>query len=477
AVGSLSRAAFFRDVARPPRPTLFPYTTLFRSREGAFRGGPGGGPARRPPCPPLAADGGRRRRRGPRRLAPDRLAARPRGRGARRGRRHRAPVPQELLRPRLAEALRRGTAHREAAEVARAQRVRRAARTRRAPRRRRRQRRADRPPRDRAERRLRHRLREMGQAPARPDHVPPQALPRPLQQEGPPGRGPLGGPAGQQHPRRTGRLRGAGPGLRGDLRTVHPVEGHAGPRRRRLRGQPGARLPAPPPEDPHRERRPADLPGRGAGTTPEVSELNCIALGGRALAALPSTGNARDRCIAPTRPGLAARSGSVHLQCPWRSGLEGPPFGGPCARSLHRSGSPRGSLRDQVLASSNLPSDAIAGVKVGAGLRPWLRSSRQGPFGRVCSGALVVRCWGAFLAPRPVSCGFAAAVSRLVRNPSLGLIAGVEVVSAWSFLWPVLTGGSRVWAWVPGFFVGVRRFRGGAVGPIGGPGRPARVLR
>src|SRR3712207_8109077 len=29
-------------IRRPPRSTLFPYTTLFRSEDGAFRGGPGG---------------------------------------------------------------------------------------------------------------------------------------------------------------------------------------------------------------------------------------------------------------------------------------------------------------------------------------------------------------------------------------------------------------------------------------------------
>src|SRR5690606_7480747 len=178
---------------------------------------------------------------------------------------------------------------------------------------------------------------------------------------------------------------------------------------------------------------------------------------------------------APAEPGNKQRISSIALPLavgPWRPSLQRAMRA--IAASLRLA---QGSLRDQDLASSTLPSDAIAGVKVGAGVRPWLRSSRQGPFGRVCSGALVVRCWGAFLAPRPVSCGFAAAVSRLVRNPSLGLIAGVEVVSASSFVWPVLTGGARVRVWVPGFLVGVRRFRGGAVGTIGGPGRPARDLR
>src|SRR5262245_64352599 len=45
-------------LARPPRPTLFPYTTLFRSRAG--RGGIGGGRRRRPP-----ADGAPRPRKRP----------------------------------------------------------------------------------------------------------------------------------------------------------------------------------------------------------------------------------------------------------------------------------------------------------------------------------------------------------------------------------------------------------------------------
>src|SRR5690606_14198716 len=58
----------------------------------------------------------------------------------------------------------------------------------------------------------------------------------------------------------------------------------------------------------------------------------------QALERLPSTGTARDRCIAPTRP---------EARCAIR-----------------------------FLLRSNLPSDAIAGVKVGAGLRCGLRLSR-----------------------------------------------------------------------------------------------------
>src|SRR6266511_5875350 len=41
---------FFLMIRRPPRSTLFPYTTLFRSRCAArSRPGPGTGSARRPP--------------------------------------------------------------------------------------------------------------------------------------------------------------------------------------------------------------------------------------------------------------------------------------------------------------------------------------------------------------------------------------------------------------------------------------------
>jgi hypothetical protein len=44
-----------------------------------------------------------------------------------------------------------------------------------------------------------------------------------------------------------------------------------------------------------------------------------------------------------------------------------PSIVGHCGDRRHRSGSPGGSLRDQVLAGSNLPSDAIAAAGVGAG--------------------------------------------------------------------------------------------------------------
>src|SRR3712207_9559937 len=43
----LSTCFFFLMIRRPPRSTLFPYTTLFRSREGGRRSQrAGGGPAR-----------------------------------------------------------------------------------------------------------------------------------------------------------------------------------------------------------------------------------------------------------------------------------------------------------------------------------------------------------------------------------------------------------------------------------------------
>src|SRR3712207_7291469 len=44
-------------IRRPPRSTLFPYTTLFRSRRGRLRGGAGGGP--RAPRRPGGRAGGR----------------------------------------------------------------------------------------------------------------------------------------------------------------------------------------------------------------------------------------------------------------------------------------------------------------------------------------------------------------------------------------------------------------------------------
>ncbi|MEU4827423.1 hypothetical protein AB0H37_36650 [Actinomadura sp. NPDC023710] len=45
-------------------------------------------------------------------------------------------------------------------------------------------------------------------------------------------------------------------------------------------------------------------------------------------------------------------------------GPDGPPSSRNAGDRRHRSGSPCGSLRDQVLASSNLPSDAIATIEV-----------------------------------------------------------------------------------------------------------------
>src|SRR2546430_13556498 len=46
-------------IRRPPRSTLFPYTTLFRSEPGLCRG-PGADPARRALCRALRLPGGRR---------------------------------------------------------------------------------------------------------------------------------------------------------------------------------------------------------------------------------------------------------------------------------------------------------------------------------------------------------------------------------------------------------------------------------
>src|SRR6266581_6735618 len=50
---SLSCFVFFLMIRRPPRSTLFPYTTLFRSRERAERG-PGAGVRRHLAHPPAA---------------------------------------------------------------------------------------------------------------------------------------------------------------------------------------------------------------------------------------------------------------------------------------------------------------------------------------------------------------------------------------------------------------------------------------
>src|SRR2546430_7335756 len=41
--GRISALFFFLMIRRPPRSTLFPYTTLFRSRAGTRRAGAGGG--------------------------------------------------------------------------------------------------------------------------------------------------------------------------------------------------------------------------------------------------------------------------------------------------------------------------------------------------------------------------------------------------------------------------------------------------
>src|SRR5690606_15499556 len=152
---------------------------------------------------------------------------------------------------------------------------------------------------------------------------------------------------------------------------------------------PGSRRPPPrrPRHSPHGVVFCSALGGRALAALPSAGSVLIAAPSASGAGRLPSTGSARDRCIAPTRPGarcairqclfavplavgpwgpslrralraiaaslrlaqgLAARSGSVYLQCPWRSGPGGPPFGGLCARSLHRSDSPRGSLRDQV---------------------------------------------------------------------------------------------------------------------------------
>src|SRR5690606_7087391 len=105
---------------------------------------------------------------------------------------------------------------------------------------------------------------------------------------------------------------------------------------------------SPPPATWPHSNAPASSPTTSATSSPEPTTptalLRSFALPSASGAGrLPSTGNARDRCIAPTRPGAR------------------------CAI--------RFSLR------SNLPSDAIAGVEVGAWLVRWLRSSRQEPSG------------------------------------------------------------------------------------------------
>src|SRR5262249_61295193 len=59
---SLSLCFFFLMIRRPPRSTLFPYTTLFRSRARPARSGRGLGLRLRPPrggLPPLLAGGER----------------------------------------------------------------------------------------------------------------------------------------------------------------------------------------------------------------------------------------------------------------------------------------------------------------------------------------------------------------------------------------------------------------------------------
>src|SRR2546422_3910306 len=46
-------------IRRPPRSTLFPYTTLFRSRPGRRRAGTAAGTSSRVPAPGRTASGGR----------------------------------------------------------------------------------------------------------------------------------------------------------------------------------------------------------------------------------------------------------------------------------------------------------------------------------------------------------------------------------------------------------------------------------
>src|SRR5690606_21717044 len=100
------------------------------------------------------------------------------------------------------------------------------------------------------------------------------------------------------------------------------------------------------------DRHRTDDPGTRGLT--KSSSTHCSALGGRALAALPSASTA--------------------------------------ARSLHRSGSPRGSLRDQVSRfARNLPSDAIASVEVCAWLRTHLDVPDNLPLASLRIG-LAARC-------------------------------------------------------------------------------------
>src|SRR6266511_5587744 len=58
---SISFFFFFLMIRRPPRSTLFPYTTLLRSRPGSPRAAPG--PARRRRAPRARRGAGRRRDR------------------------------------------------------------------------------------------------------------------------------------------------------------------------------------------------------------------------------------------------------------------------------------------------------------------------------------------------------------------------------------------------------------------------------
>src|SRR5215510_2708613 len=117
---SLVALVFFLMIRRPPRSTLFPYTTLFRSvrraaahvrRElhprGRHRSRHDG---RRPPGDERAhaPPGGRRRRRDPRRAVPPRDHRR----DPRRLRRRAPPHPRRPRRPR-ARRPRRGARHRQ----------------------------------------------------------------------------------------------------------------------------------------------------------------------------------------------------------------------------------------------------------------------------------------------------------------------------------------------------------------------------
>src|SRR5690606_9999513 len=114
-----------------------------------------------------------------------------------------------------------------------------------------------------------------------------------------------------------------------------------------------------------------------APTSPTTTgtEFDCVVVSPGAGAPGPTT----TRAIA-----------AVFIAVPSASGAGAPSFNGHCARSLHRSDSPRGSLRDQVFVQARaLPLGAIAAVPRGG----HCLGKVLGPTASNASGVISVTPW------------------------------------------------------------------------------------